>query len=117
MLRLQRTALALVLAAACGIGSAPAAPEPRTIEIRVTDDGYEPARFEVKAGETVRLAFTSNTDSDCTGTVQSEELGIAPTHLARNQRTVIEIRPGKPGEFTFACSMGMISGTVVVKKP
>src|SRR5262245_46196246 len=109
-----------ILTLASVVHAAPAASpatEPRTIEIHVSDEGYEPAKFEVNAGETRRLAFTSSTDADCTGTVQSKDLGIPTTHLQKGKRTVIEIKPDKAGEFTFACAMGMISGTVVVKKP
>jgi len=87
----------------------------RTIDINVTDDGYEPAKLELAAGETVRLAFHSETDSECAGSVESEDLGIEPTRLPKGQTTTIEIKAPRPGNYSFACSMGMNTGTVVVK--
>ena len=111
----------LMVAAICLVGPAKpatAAPStPRTIDITVTDEGYKPARLEVKAAETVRLAFHSETDSECQGTVKSEELGIKPTRLPKGETTVIEITPKNTGEYSFGCAMGMIRGTVIAKAP
>lgn len=90
---------------------------PPTIEITVTDRGYDPARIEVAAGEPVRLAFRQEADSECAATVKSEALGIEPTELPKGETTVIEVTPAKGGEFTFACGMGMLKGTVVVEAP
>ena len=92
-----------------------AAAQPRTIDIKVTDAGYEPARLEVKAGETVRLAFHSETASSCQGTVQSKDLGIEPTRLPKGKTTTVEVTPKEAGEYSFACATGMIRGTVLVK--
>lgn len=88
---------------------------PATIEITVTDRGYEPARIELAAGEPVRLAFRQEADSECAATVKSEALGIEPTELPKGETTVVEVTPEKAGEFTFACGMGMLKGTVVVE--
>ena len=88
---------------------------PATIEITVTDRGYEPARIELAAGEPVRLAFRQEADLECAATVRSEALGIEPTELPKGETTVIEVTPEKAGEFTFACGMGMLKGTVVVE--
>lgn len=92
-----------------------AAGEPRTIAIEVTDAGYDPDKLELVASETVWLAFHSETDSECSGSVQSEDLGIAPTRLPKGKTTVIEIKAPKEGKYSFACSMSMNTGTVVVK--
>jgi plastocyanin domain-containing protein len=88
--------------------------EPRKIEITVTDEGYQPSRIELAAGEPVRLAFRNEADMACAATVHSEDLGIPTTQLPKGETTVIEVKPETSGEFTFACGMGMIKGTVVV---
>ena len=109
----------LLLAALCLaaiVGCARSAPgDPRTIEIRVTNAGYEPARLETKAGETVRLAFHRETDAECLSEVQSKDLGIPLTPLRKGRITTVEIKTPQAGEYSFACGMAMFHGTVVVK--
>ena len=107
--------VALLAAGSAASCAAEDAKEPRTIDIKVTDQGYEPARVELTAGERVRLAFHSETDSACQGTVQSKDLGIKSTTLPKGKTTVIEIAPKEAGEYSFACAMAMIRGTVIVK--
>ena len=113
-------ALLLVLGALSLASAPPAASEegaPAKIEITVTDRGYEPSRIEVAAGEPVRLAFRQEADLECAATVRSEALGIEPTELPKGETTVIEVTPETAGEFTFACGMGMLKGTVLVETP
>lgn len=107
---------ALVLAASIACNRpADQAPSPRTIDIRVTMAGYEPARIETAAGETVRLAFHSETDAECLSEVQSKDLGIPLTPLRKGRVTTLEIKTPQAGEYSFACGMSMFRGTVVVK--
>lgn len=103
-----------LLVAGTSSPSAGAADEPRTIQIIVTDQRYEPSRIELEAGKPVRLAFEEKAQMDCARTVESKELGIPRTELPPGKITVVEITPHQTGEFTFACGMGMLKGTVVV---
>lgn len=105
------------LAAAAPSAFAADAQGPRTIEITITDDGYEPSRIEVAAGEPVRLAFHNEADMECAATVHSEALDIPRTELPKGETTVVAIEPEKAGEFTFACGMGMMKGAVLVTAP
>ena len=89
--------------------------QPATVTVTLTDSGYEPATIELTAGKPARLAFRNEADSTCATTVESKELGVARTALPKGETTVVEIEPAKPGEYTFACSMGMVKGTVLVK--
>jgi plastocyanin domain-containing protein len=100
-----------VLAAVAGAG------EPRTVEVTVTDDGYQPARIELVAGEPARLAFHNEADSSCAASVRSEALGIETTDLPKGETTVIEVTPQKAGEYTFTCGMGILEGAVIVEAP
>ncbi|HVS12059.1 MAG TPA: cupredoxin domain-containing protein [Planctomycetota bacterium] len=108
--------LGLLLSAMSSV-SAGAAEEPRTIQITVTDQGYEPSRIELEVGESVRLAFEQKAQMECARTVESKELGIERIELPPGKTTVVEVTPTKGGEFTFACGMGMLKGTVVVAAP
>lgn len=89
--------------------------EPPTVTITLTDAGYEPATIELAAGNPVRLAFRNEAKSTCATSVESKELDIARTALPKGETTIVELTPEKAGEYTFACAMGMVKGTVVVK--
>lgn len=91
--------------------------DPRTVEITITDSGYEPSRVELAAGEPVRLAFTNRADMACAASVKSEALGIETTELPKGETTVVEVKPEKAGAYTFTCGMGMTKGTLVVEAP
>lgn len=86
-----------------------------TIEITLENSGFDPARIELAAGKPVRLAFRNEATSTCATSVESEELGIARTALPKGETVVVELTPRAAGEYTFACAMGMVKGTVVVK--
>ena len=89
----------------------------RTVEITVTDRGYEPSLIELTAGEPVRLAFRQEAKSECAHSVKSADLAIETTALPPGETTVVEITPEESGEFTFACGMGMLKGTLIVEAP
>ena len=89
--------------------------EPVKVAITLTDAGYEPARIELVAGQTVQLAFRNDAKSSCATSVESKDLDIPRTALPKGETTVVEVTPAKAGEYTFACASGMVKGTVVVK--
>jgi Cu+-exporting ATPase len=89
--------------------------EVETVEIVLKNSGYEPAQIELAAGKPVRLAFRNEATSTCATSVESEELGIARTTLPKGKTVVVALTPPESGEYTFACAMGMVKGTVVVK--
>jgi plastocyanin domain-containing protein len=86
-----------------------------TVAITLTDAGYEPAAIEIRAGETVLLAISNEAESSCATSVVSKELGIPETELPKGETVVVEVTPRQPGEYTFACAMGMVKGSVLVK--
>ena len=91
-----------------------AVPAARTIEMRVTDNGFEPNRIEVKKGEPLHLVVTRKTDATC-----AKELVIKEQELHKqlplNKPVAFDFTPGKTGQITYACGMGMISGVLVVQ--
>lgn len=121
--KISRLAAAILLAGgiAAGANAAPAgdggAAAPHTIEITVTDQGYEPSRLELPGDELTRLAFTNKADARCATSVRSQDLGIPKTQLPKGETIIVEVEPEKAGEYTFTCGMGMLKGTVVVAAP
>jgi plastocyanin domain-containing protein len=85
-------------------------------EIKVTvKSEYSPDRIVVKKGRPVRLLFYREDDSECTAQVVIPDLKVKQD-LAIKQETVVEFVPEKEGQFTFACGMDMMKGTLVVEE-
>ena len=90
-------ALLFVLLTACGSEEAAAPPGARRIEILVDEDGYEPDRIEVRAGEPVTLVFRRTSDRGC------GEVLVIPTEgirrdLPLGQAVEIPLTAGRAGE-------------------
>lgn len=79
----------------------------------VIKDGYHPNMLVVKRGIPLRLNFDLQEES-CTGTVVFKDFDIKH-ELKPDAVTAVEFTPDKSGSFAFACPMGMIEGTLVVK--
>ena len=102
-------------------GALPASPseargrEPaQTANVVVSEQGYEPARVNLRAGTPARITFVRTTDKTCGTEVVFPSLKITRA-LPLNEPVVIEFTPAKGGDIAFACGMGMLQGTVVVQ--
>lgn len=80
----------------------------------VVKAGYTPDVIVVKAGKPVRLRFTRQETSPCSEMVVFGDFGKSAT-LPPGQPVVIELTPDKPGEYDFACQMGMLRGKLIVE--
>jgi plastocyanin domain-containing protein len=87
----------------------------QVVNIRVGPTGYRPDRIVLQEGVPARLVFHRTDDSVCTEQVQIPEFGISKTDLRQNQDVALEFTPDRSGEFTFACGMDMLSGTLIVR--
>lgn len=87
--------------------------ERETVKISVAN-GYQPSTVEVKKGVPTRLVFNRTNSSACLAKVQSKELAF-DKDLPLNKDVAVEINTDQPGEYDFACGMGMFHGKVVVK--
>jgi plastocyanin domain-containing protein len=76
--------------------------------------GYSPDVIVVKKGVPVRLNFYRDETSSCSENVVFGDFGIA-RDLPAYQTTAIEFTPERAGEFTFACSMNMLRGKLIVE--
>lgn len=79
----------------------------------ITEQGFQPDRVAVPAGQPVRVTFVRSTDNTC-----AKEVAVPSQQIKRalplNEPVVVEL-PGKAGEVTFVCGMNMLRGTVVVQ--
>ena len=91
-----------------------AAPAARTVDLAVTEKGFEPSKIEVKKGEPVHLVVTRKTDATCAKELVIQDQGIRK-ELPLNKAVAIDFTPQKSGEIKYACGMGMIGGVLVVQ--
>lgn len=84
------------------------------VRITVNKDGYTPAKLTVKAGQPIRLAFTRTDEENCGGTVIFPRLKIS-AKLPVGKTVLVELPVQEKGELSFACSMNMFKGAVIVE--
>ena len=85
-----------------------------TIRITVGSNGYEPARINVRRGETVRLAFYRADANNCGGEIVFPALNLRRA-LPVGETTIVEVTPRDTGEISFTCGMDMYRGALVVQ--
>ena len=83
-------------------------------ETRVTvHGGYSPDTIRVQAGRPVRLIFDRQEADPCSERVVLDAFGIS-AELPTGTDVPLEFTPTQPGEYEFACQMGMLRGKVIV---
>ncbi len=112
----------LVVAVGCKSEPAPsAAPKVapvrgiRTVELKVTEDGFEPTPVSVKKDEPLVLKVTRVTDKTCATEflIDGTDINVS---LPLNQPVEVRFTPSKSGQIRFGCAMGMmVSGVLVVE--
>jgi plastocyanin domain-containing protein len=95
--------------------SAPAdAAQPvRTIKLAVTKKGFVPEQIKVKKGQPLKLLVTRKTEETCATEIEIEDTKISQD-LPLNKEVEVDYTPTKSGEVRYACSMGMVSGVLLV---
>jgi len=88
------------------------APAGKTIEMSVTDKGFEPAVVKVKKGEPVTLVITRKTDKTCATEIVIDEEKIS-TKLPLNKAVTVSFTPKKAGDMKYGCAMGKMIGGVL----
>jgi len=87
-------------------------PDAQIVTLGMKDLNYYPNTITVKSGKPVSLSL----DSSVVGCLRSftiRDLGIAK--VLRTPQETIDFTPLKKGTYTFTCSMGMGSGTLIVE--
>jgi plastocyanin domain-containing protein len=75
---------------------------------------YIPDTIVAERGKPIRLTFVREESTACSETVVFGALGLT-AHLPEGERIAVELEPAEPGEYGFACEMGMYRGTLVVR--
>lgn len=76
--------------------------------------GYTPDTILLKRGKPARLNFRREETASCSEMVLLPDFGKS-AQLPEGETVAIEFMPEKPGEFEFACQMGMLRGKLVVE--
>ena len=79
----------------------------------VVKGGYSPDIVRVEAGRPVRLMFSRQEADPCSEKVVFDAFGVS-ADLPEGMNVPVEFTPEEPGEFEFACQMGMLRGKVIV---
>lgn len=87
-----------------------------TVEVSVTEKGFEPSKIEVSTENPVTLKITRKTDNTCSTSVQIPSQKIKETELPLNK--TVEIKLGKlaKGEIKFGCGMNMMDSAKIYVK-
>jgi Cu+-exporting ATPase len=75
--------------------------------------GYSPSVVELVQGVPARLLFDRQETGDCSSRVVFPDFKVNQS-LPANTITAVEFVPAEIGEFSFACGMNMLHGTVKV---
>jgi plastocyanin domain-containing protein len=93
-----------------------AAPDgPQTIDLTVTEKGFEPSPIKVKANQPLTLRITRKTDQTCATEIVIPGESIN-TPLPLDKTVTVAFTPKKAGELKYGCAMDqMISGVLLVE--
>lgn len=82
------------------------------VTLSLKDYNYSPNTIKVKAGDTIRISL----DSSVTGCLRDftiRDFGVRK--YLKTPEDYVEFVANKRGTFTFACSMGMGTGVLIVE--
>ena len=82
------------------------------VVIGMKNYNYYPNTVKVRAGSPVRLSLDESVYG-CFRDFTIRDLGVRK--YLKTSSDVVEFTPSNPGRYTFACSMGMGTGTLVVE--
>lgn len=75
--------------------------------------GYTPDVIVVERGKPVRLNFIRQESASCSEMVLLPAFNKS-AKLPEGETVAVEFLPKEPGEYEFACQMGMLRGKVIV---
>ena len=76
--------------------------------------GYTPDVIVVQAGKPVRLNFVRQESASCSEMVLLPAFNKS-ANLPEGETVPLEFLPKEPGEYEFACQMGMFRGRIIVE--
>lgn len=105
----------ITLIAFFGLQISHAKEAPKTIELKVTETGFEPSEIKVTPGTHVILNVTRTTDRTCATEIQVKKKKIKASLKDLNKMVSVDLGVVQKGNIRFACGMDMISGHVIVE--
>lgn len=85
----------------------------QTVEMHVTNQGFEPNVLTLKAGTPVRWRILGDQVSGCTSTIIISSFNISKS--IRSGENIVQFMPRDKGTINFSCGMGMVRGKFVVE--
>jgi plastocyanin domain-containing protein len=76
--------------------------------------GYTPDVIVVERGRPVRLNFVRQESASCSEMVLLPAFNKS-ANLPQGETVPVEFLPSEPGEYEFACQMGMFRGKIIVE--
>jgi plastocyanin domain-containing protein len=76
--------------------------------------GYTPDTIIVRSGRPVRLNFRREETASCSDKVIFADFQKS-AELPTGETVAVELLPKEPGEYAFACPMGMFRGRIIVE--
>lgn len=87
----------------------------QSVELAVTENGFEPKSIDVKPGTDVTLKVTRKTDLTCANQVQVPSRKIK-VDLPLNKTVTVALGKLDKGEIRFGCGMNMMDGGRIVTR-
>ncbi len=84
----------------------------REVVLGMKNYNYYPSEIKIKAGEKVSLKLDDGVKG-CLRSIKIKDLGLSK--FFQNSDDSLDFVPSKKGTFTFACSMGMGFGKLIVE--
>ena len=84
------------------------------IKVVVSDQGFEPAKIQVKRGQDVTLVVTRETDMTCATEIVVASKGIQK-ELPLHQPVRVPLGKVESDSTRFACGMDMVEGYVLAQ--
>jgi plastocyanin domain-containing protein len=88
-------------------------PAEKTVEVTVTEKGFEPKEIRAKVGELLTLIITRKVEETCATEVVLDEYNIKQT-LPLNQAVKVSFTPKKTGKLKYGCAMNKMIGARIV---
>jgi len=85
----------------------------QTVEMHITNRGFEPSVLQVKAGVPVRWVIRGDQVSGCTNKIVVPSLEIS-RDISYGEN-IVNFMPAGKGEIAFSCGMGMVRGKFIVQ--
>ena len=76
--------------------------------------GYTPDVIVLERGKPARLNFVRQESASCSEMVLLPAFGKS-AKLPEGETVAVELMPAQPGEYEFACQMGMLRGKLIVE--